>query len=203
MSAKQRSAIGPGLSDPVRDAQASFRAILDAFARPGQVADLAAPASGPEDLDPAAQLALLTLVDYETPVFLPEMLAAGTGRWLTFHTGARIVSDPGSAAFAVAPGAIPPRLADLDPGEDRYPDKSATLILLCTALDGGPRMTLSGPGIAETTPFAPTGLATGFWTEWAANHARFPLGVDVIFVAGRRLAALPRSIAARAAEGAR
>ena len=36
--------------------------------------------------------------------------------------------------------------------------------------------------------------APGFVQEWAANHAMFPRGVDLILCAGNRLAALPRSV---------
>jgi alpha-D-ribose 1-methylphosphonate 5-triphosphate synthase subunit PhnH len=38
-------------------------------------------------------------------------------------------------------------------------------------------------------------LPEDFWTEWAANHGLFPCGVDLVFVAGTELCALPRSIA--------
>ena len=34
-----------------------------------------------------------------------------------------------------------------------------------------------------------------FLVQWAAHRAGFPLGVDLIFVADARLAALPRSTA--------
>jgi alpha-D-ribose 1-methylphosphonate 5-triphosphate synthase subunit PhnH len=38
------------------------------------------------------------------------------------------------------------------------------------------------------------GLAPGFVAEWAANHARFPRGIDLILCAGDRLAAFPRTL---------
>ena len=39
------------------------------------------------------------------------------------------------------------------------------------------------------------GFAPSFWREVAANHARYPLGVDLLLVAGRDVMALPRSTA--------
>ena len=62
------------------------------------------------------------------------------------------------------------------------------------ALTGGPQRHLRGPGIAERATIAVAGLAESFWSEWKANHALFPCGVDVVFTAGRALLALPRSI---------
>ena len=38
----------------------------------------------------------------------------------------------------------------------------------------------------------------GFWTEWTANHALFPCGVDILFTSGDQLCGLPRSIAVEA-----
>jgi alpha-D-ribose 1-methylphosphonate 5-triphosphate synthase subunit PhnH len=39
------------------------------------------------------------------------------------------------------------------------------------------------------------GLPGDFVARWAANHALFPRGVDLVLCAGERLAALPRSVA--------
>jgi alpha-D-ribose 1-methylphosphonate 5-triphosphate synthase subunit PhnH len=47
---------------------------------------------------------------------------------------------------------------------------------------------------------APTGLHDGFWTELEANHSRFPMGVDVMLVAGSELAGLPRTTVAKILE---
>ena len=37
-------------------------------------------------------------------------------------------------------------------------------------------------------------VPANFLTQWQANHASFPLGIDLILAAGSRLAALPRSV---------
>jgi len=42
------------------------------------------------------------------------------------------------------------------------------------------------------------GLPADFAARWAANHALFPRGVDVILCAGTSVAALPRSVTVEA-----
>lgn len=196
------AAIAPGFDDPTRASQSAFRAILDAFARPGCVVTLDHLSETPADLPPAAAITLLTLADYETPLWLPPSVGAATRRWLAFHTGAAETDDPAAAKFAVVQDAdASHRLGAFDAGDDRYPDKSATVIVCCDALHAGAPVILSGPGIAGDVTVAPRGLDPQFWDDWAENHARFPLGVDVVLVAGASLLALPRSIAARPQAG--
>ncbi len=38
------------------------------------------------------------------------------------------------------------------------------------------------------------GLPADFIAQWAANHALYPRGVDMVLCAGDRLCALPRSV---------
>ena len=52
---------------------------------------------------------------------------------------------------------------------------------------------LAGPGIVGTTRLAVSGLAGGFWAERRMLAEFLPRGVDIIFTAGARLAALPRT----------
>jgi len=84
-------------------------------------------------------------------------------------------------------------LEALNPGTPDYPDRAATLVLTVEALDDSTGWFLAGPGIPARRTFLPRGVDTGFVAEWRANHERFPLGVDVVFAAGDRLAGLPRS----------
>jgi alpha-D-ribose 1-methylphosphonate 5-triphosphate synthase subunit PhnH len=55
-------------------------------------------------------------------------------------------------------------------------------------------MLLTGPGIRTGTQLQVEGLPADVWPQWAMNHQRFPLGVDVVHGTTDRLAALPRSI---------
>ena len=186
---------GRGFADPVFDAQAAFRALLGALSRPGEILCLTlAGFRGPEGLAPATAVCLLTLADRDTPVWLAGGKNHPAAHWLAFHAGAVITADTAKAAFAAMDGASKaPRLYDFPAGDERYPDRSATLIVQCADLRGGPPVQLAGPGIEETAILAPRGLRSGFWDEVRANAARFPLGVDLFFAAGESIAGIPRT----------
>lgn len=193
--ATNETLLGAGFSDPVFQSQTAFRALLAALSEPGQTRELAIAVEPPAGLERATALALLTLADYETPIWLPASLRDGAaGAWLRFHCGAALVEDPARAAFAVIDGASPePKLAAFNPGDDQFPDRSTTVIVQCAALAGGETMTLEGPGIAGSCAIAPSGLRPGFWDELAANGALYPCGVDLILSHGAYLIGLPRS----------
>ena len=181
----------PGFTEPVGEAQATFRAVLDAMARPGRLHRVGAQLTAPAPLDQATAAVLLTLVDNETPLWL-EPLVAAAGDWLAFHCGASIVNVPGNAAFALALSL--PDLAALSAGSHEAPESSATLILQIGALGTGTRYRLSGPGLREPTLLAIGGLPADFAAFWQRNHALYPRGVDIILCAGMTLTALPRSV---------
>ncbi|TQI74126.1 alpha-D-ribose 1-methylphosphonate 5-triphosphate synthase subunit PhnH [Bosea sp. AK1] len=187
--------IAPGFSDPVFQSQAAFRALLAALSEPGTLQQVAGEIAPPEGLATATATALLTLADYETPVWLPEGLRNGpAGAWLRFHCAAALVNDPTEAAFAVIDGAADePRLSAFNLGTDQFPDRSTTVIVQVAALEGGPALTLAGPGILGSRNIAPQGLRPGFTDELRENGALYPLGVDVLLTHGESLIGLPRS----------
>jgi alpha-D-ribose 1-methylphosphonate 5-triphosphate synthase subunit PhnH len=180
----------PGFADPVLDAQAAFRAVLEAMSRPGRVLHAGASLRPPAPLMPAAAAVLLALADADTP------LACDAGPtvldWLRFHCGAPLVA-PGSAAFVLATAAPPP-LDALAPGSEEKPQHGATLVLQVAGLEPGRGWRLTGPGIEREHRLHVIGAPAGFLAGWAANRARFPRGVDVVLCAGDRLAALPRTV---------
>lgn len=178
-------------AEPVLEAQACFRAVLDAMARPGRVHRVAATFDPPSPLDSATAAVLLTLVDHETPLWLDPDAAAARD-WILFHCGAPIVEDPSACAFVA--GLTMPDLAHLPAGTHEMPERSATLVLQVRALDQGTRYRLAGPGLREPSVLRATGLPMNFVASWARNHARFPCGIDLILCAGTQLTALPRSV---------
>lgn len=190
-----QTTIASGFSDPVFQSQAAFRALLTALSEPGLIQQVAPDFAGPEGLEPATAIALLTLADYETPIWLPAALRDGpAGAWLRFHCGVALVEAPGQAAFAVIDGAdAAPELSAFNPGTDQFPDRSTTVLVQCARLAGGDSITLSGPGIAGSRDIAPTGLRPGFSAELAANAELYPLGVDLILSHGGAVIGLPRS----------
>lgn len=187
--------IAPGFSEPVFQSQAAFRALLAALSEPGTLQQVASEITPPEGLATATATALLTLADYETPVWLPEALRNGpAGAWLRFHCAAALVDDPAAAAFAVLDGAAgEPKLSAFNLGTDQFPDRSTTVIVQVSALEGGATLTLAGPGIPGTRTIAPQGLRPGFADELHENGALYPLGVDVVLAHGDGMLGLPRS----------
>jgi alpha-D-ribose 1-methylphosphonate 5-triphosphate synthase subunit PhnH len=185
--------VAPGFADPPLAAQAVFRRLLDAMARPGTVAPLEAPPA-PSPLAPAAGAIALTLCDADTQLWLcPALREPAVVGWLRFHTGCRIVEVPEEAAFAFAadPSALPPDR--LSTGSDEFPDRSATAVLQVAQLGAGDPLHLTGPGIETTTTLRVEGLPAGFIAWRGRNHVAYPRGVDVVLVAGAEIAALPRS----------
>jgi alpha-D-ribose 1-methylphosphonate 5-triphosphate synthase subunit PhnH len=184
-------------ADPVHASQHTFRAVMDALARPGTIIALAATVTAPSPLHPAAAAVALTLLDYETPVWLDHALSAtrDIADWIRFHTGAPITSDPRVAAFAfVADGAQAPDLDVFSLGTSEYPDRSTTLVLQVKQFSAGESLILVGPGIAGTQRFSAGPLPNNFREQLTANRALFPRGVDVILATDDAIAALPRSV---------
>ncbi len=179
----------PGFADPVAQAQACFRALLDAMARPGSVHQAGLGLQPPAPLAPATAAVLLTLVDAESPLWL-DGGAADAWPWLTFHCGATR-ADPGVAAFFCALDM--PQLATLDAGSDAAPEHSATLVLQVAALGAGSAYRLSGPGLRARAALRAAGLPADFTAQWAANAMLYPRGVDIVLCAGTQLCALPRT----------
>jgi alpha-D-ribose 1-methylphosphonate 5-triphosphate synthase subunit PhnH len=185
--------LDPGFVDPVRDAQACFRAVLDAMAHPGRIAQMPVTFSSTLPLGRAAISIALTLCDIDTRVWLDEA-SAGAAGYLAFHCGAPLAKTPAEAHFAfIGDAADLPPLACFALGTDEYPERSTTLVIEVTDLVGGSGAVLRGPGIRDEIRLGVAGLPGRFWTERAALAELFPRGLDILFVHGGRLAALPRS----------
>jgi alpha-D-ribose 1-methylphosphonate 5-triphosphate synthase subunit PhnH len=180
----------PGFADPVGDAQACFRAVLEAMARPGRIGRVGVGLTPPPGLVPASAAVALTLLDAETGVFLDPRFA-GAADWIGFHCGAPAVAL--AAADFVVVGSLPD-LAGVNPGSDEAPENSATIVLQVASLRRGPGFRLAGPGLEFPTVLHIDGIPNAFAARWQANHALFPRGVDIILCAGDELAALPRSV---------
>jgi alpha-D-ribose 1-methylphosphonate 5-triphosphate synthase subunit PhnH len=184
-----------GLADPVLDAQRIFRGVLDATAHPGRIVFLPPPPEPPAPLVSATAAIALTLLDYETPIWLDqrarteEVLA-----YLRFHCGAPLADLPRSAAFAlVADAADLPPLDDFDLGSDEYPDRSTTVIVQVSGFRAGIGRRLSGPGIDGERRLEVEGMSDWIWRMLLENHALFPRGVDLLLATDSRVVALPRT----------
>ncbi|MGU3495775.1 phosphonate C-P lyase system protein PhnH [Xanthobacteraceae bacterium A53D] len=196
MSTDQQSgSLALGFGDPVREAQATFKAVMWAVARPGDRVPLGTGLAPPLPLTPELAACALALCDYETPIWLDPALArhADVRDFLRFHTGAPLTEEPDAARFALVrePKNLLPFTAFAQ-GTPDYPDRSTTLILGVDDLGDAP-FTLEGPGIKASRRFGAAPLPANFAARWADNRLLFPLGVDLIFVTSGLVSALPRS----------
>ncbi len=191
------AAIRPGFAEPVIDAQATFRALMNALSFPGRSAAISALAAAPAGWPRAMAAAALTLLDADTPAWLDDGAGSPQAKaFLRFHTGAPIVERPDAAAFAfvTAPDAAP--YADFRIGVDQYPDRSATLLVAVPSLGGGAVRRLTGPGIKDARDVAPAGDLAAFWAAWARNGALYPLGYDAFLFDDAGAIGLPRGVKA-------
>ena len=188
------SEVQPGFADPVLDAQACFRKVLDAISRPGLLQTLDVP-SAPEPLNLESAGLALPLMDFDTPIFLSESVQTkAVTSWLRFHCSAPITTVPREASFAILQqGDAWPTLDEFHQGDAKYPDRSTSLILQLDSLDAGRSVTLEGPGIETSEQIQPAGLPANFWAERADNVADFQLGVDCYLTAGSQVIGLPRT----------
>ncbi len=187
------NALTPGLDNPVYDSIKVFRAVADAMAHPGVIRHVQARPPAPAQLMPAAAAICLSLLDFETPLWLQHGQPA-VGDYLKFHCGCPLAPQPRAAAFALITDTVSmPGPSVFNTGDPEYPDRSATLLVQVASLSNASGVRLGGPGLREPVYLDVAGIPAAYWRELQANHASFPCGVDVVFVWGERIAALPRT----------
>ncbi|MBK5396630.1 phosphonate C-P lyase system protein PhnH [Pseudomonas sp. TH39(2020)] len=181
----------PAFTDPVLDAQRSFRAALKALADPGLIQNLHATPSL-EGLASATYALCLALLDVDTPLWLaPSFDTPAIRANLAFHCGCPLTPHREAARFALLGAEDLLDLSGFDHGNDRYPDQSCTLLVQLPSLDGGAGLAWCGPGI-ETEHQVSLPLTDGFWREREQRN-EFPRGLDLFFTTGHDFIGLPRS----------
>ncbi|WP_433430835.1 phosphonate C-P lyase system protein PhnH [Nonomuraea sp. CA-141351] len=171
-------------------AQADFRALLNALSRPG-VLDAVGRADGPPALTVAAGLA-----DVEVPTAV--LTDSGDEHWaraLHLATSAP-VAPPEAARMVVA--LRPPTAAEIAAmrrGDALHPEHGTRLIAAVTTLgEEGVGLALRGPGVPGTRRLRVAGLPRAVFAALAEANAGFPAGIDTFLVAGDgTVAGLPRS----------
>jgi alpha-D-ribose 1-methylphosphonate 5-triphosphate synthase subunit PhnH len=185
-----------GFADKVLSAQTTFRSVMEAMARPGSVQRAIASVGTPPHLMRGTAAIALTLFDHDTPIWLDPLLAETTEvkKWLKFHSGAPVISDPSVASFAlVSEGAALPQLDCFASGSNEYPDRSTTVILQVDSVTNGPQYELSGPGIDGRAILQASIKPNDLFERLAINAALFPRGIDVVLVADDAIVAIPRT----------
>jgi alpha-D-ribose 1-methylphosphonate 5-triphosphate synthase subunit PhnH len=185
-----------GFADKVLSAQSTFRSVMDAMARPGSVARIVATVGTPAAMMRGTAAIALTLFDHDTPVWLDPAMSDTTEvtKWLKFHSGAPVISDPSTCHFALI--GDPRRLPALDRfafGSNEYPDRSTTLILQVESLTQGPALELRGPGIDGSALLRAIIQPADLFERLAINATLFPRGIDVVLVHDDCIVAIPRT----------
>jgi alpha-D-ribose 1-methylphosphonate 5-triphosphate synthase subunit PhnH len=187
--------VKPGFDEPTRDAQVVFRLVLEAMAHPGRILSvpaISAPAS--VGMDAAAAAISLTLLDNDTAVWCDLPPWSPFRAWLRFHCGCPLTDAPGQAAFGLISGGNGGlSLAHFFPGTDEAPETAATLIIQVDDLGAEDGLRLTGPGIPDRRKLRVSGLPDDFWHQRRKIGHTYPVGLDMLFVCNRRLAALPRT----------
>jgi alpha-D-ribose 1-methylphosphonate 5-triphosphate synthase subunit PhnH len=185
-----------GFVDKVLSAQSTFRAVMDAMARPGSVQRIEPIAGTPACMMRGTAAIALTLFDHNTPIWLDAEMSEtlAVAKWLKFHTSAPVITDSSIASFALigdAPGL--PALERFSFGSNEYPDRSTTLILQVESLTQGPAIELRGPGIDGTTMLRAAIQPPDLLERLAINQPLFPRGIDVVLVHDDAIVAIPRT----------
>jgi alpha-D-ribose 1-methylphosphonate 5-triphosphate synthase subunit PhnH len=186
----------PGFADQVLSAQSTFRSVMDAMARPGNIQRIASLTGAPESMMRGTAAIALTLFDHDTPIWLDGAMSAASGvaKWIKFHTSAPVVSDSSISHFALIGDAQNlPALDGFSFGSNEYPDRSTTLIVQVESLTQGPAFELRGPGIDGTTMLRASIQPRDLFERIAVNATLFPRGIDVVLVHDDSIVAIPRT----------
>ncbi|MFN2356869.1 MAG: phosphonate C-P lyase system protein PhnH [Desulfotignum sp.] len=183
-----------GFDSEVFDSQAVFRHMLTAMAYPGTIAGTGIDLVCPDRLHGAAGALLLTLLDFETPLWADMEENVPEIQWLQFHTGAFFTREQKKAAFALFTDCrtvMEP--ACFHPGTGASPDISTTLIIQTKGIDNGRQLRLTGPGIGRDTFLHIRGITLDFIKNRMVLNQAYPTGIDMFFVYADQFVALPRT----------
>ena len=185
-----------GFADKVRSAQSTFRAVMEAMARPGSVQRVVAAVGTPAPIMRGTAAIALTLFDHDTPIWLDAKMSetSEVAKWLKFHTSAPVVADSSISSFALIgdAGALPD-LSHFALGTNEYPDRSTTLVLQIKDLTRGEVYELRGPGIDGSAVLQAIIEPKNLFERLAVNGSLFPRGIDVVLVADDAIVAIPRT----------
>lgn len=183
----------PVLSGAALRSQAVFRVVLDSMARPGKVNSLPTMESdGPY----GGILAVLeSLVDHEVTYWVSAALEEVIVPALETRTRGR-KSSTWKADFVVADGdGAFQAIVSANAGTIEYPDKGATIVIMCQSLSEGPvRLCLEGPGVDGSRALSVASVPWDAFQALMERNQDFPLGLDTVLVStDGAIACIPRS----------
>ncbi len=174
----------PAYTEKESQSRQTFLALMGSLSYPGRIYDL-------YDGVSAFYAISETLLDIETSFYTPDVS-------LITHlskNGAQSLS-PDRASYHFYPSLNSDMLdtvKEANIGTLMYPDQSATIIIGVT-LGTGQSLSLTGPGINQSTPtrFSVAGIPLEFWTL-RKKAIRYPRGWDIYLVDNKRIIGLPRT----------
>jgi alpha-D-ribose 1-methylphosphonate 5-triphosphate synthase subunit PhnH len=189
--------------------QQTFRRILDAMARPGKVQTMTA-----DQQIVAASLGrqagylmgiARTLLDVEVTFCIRAEMEKenGLAELIPLYTNSA-AAPAATADFIFMNGADDPAvLKDLYRGSLEFPDRGATVVIAVSYVcserpyesEGGLTLAISGPGVNGERLLYTGGLRRAQVAALNEVNQEFPLGIDLIIIAGDKLACIPRSSA--------
>lgn len=183
--------------DPVHDTRTTFRALVDAMARPGTVKSV--------PVSPADHAVLATLVDHEVTLHTED----GTLREALSSAGRYDPVPLEEADVIHVQGSTGGRVAAAERGTLKEPSDGATAVYRVDGLASGPGtdgdgadalpddallLRATGPGVPDRRLFRVAGLPETEVGAIADASAGFPRGVEVILAGEDCVVALPRSV---------
>ncbi|UTW04527.1 phosphonate C-P lyase system protein PhnH [Amphritea atlantica] len=187
-----------GFRDSVTNAQQVFRSLLTVMSEPGVIETLDQ-TEALDTLSPAAFSTCLALLDSTTRLWLAERFAIDSViRNLSFHSGCRLTGNANEADFVLCPADQLPPLELLKLGSAEYPDRGCTLLvqvgqLSDRVLPGADVLRLQGPGIADQRILSVESLPAELIRYLTERPDPFPLGLDIVLLAGGSVTAIPRT----------
>tara|TARA_Y100000588_G_scaffold388645_1_gene489330 strand:- start:147 stop:773 length:627 start_codon:yes stop_codon:yes gene_type:complete len=178
--------------NPINESQNTFRHILKAMSEPGVIRNPESKLSVPSPLYLATAAVGLTLLDFQTQVWVDIPHDHDVIKYLKFHTGMKLTENPYEADFALV-FSIPRQLDSFNLGSDSYPDASATLIIQTKTISTNGNLILTGPGIKSSRNLGLPEIPSAFWSQRVELQKLFPRGLDLIFTTNHKLVAIPRT----------
>ncbi|WEM44149.1 phosphonate C-P lyase system protein PhnH (plasmid) [Photobacterium sp. DA100] len=197
------SHITSAFRDAVHDSQFCFRRLLKAMSEPGTIVELDR-CQGFGTMMPATGQVLLAMADNSTPLWLSPafMKDKAAKQNIHFHTGASTNATTGKASFAaIALADMPVIKFDelaFNVGNEEYPDRSTTIVIETDGFFSGQQYKLTGPGIKDEQYIQLGELSSVVKNALLVQGEVFPLGLDLIFVSGEQVVAIPRSTSVEA-----
>ncbi|TYT62700.1 phosphonate C-P lyase system protein PhnH [Natrialba swarupiae] len=173
--------------DPVGDVRATFRALVDATARPGTIQST--------PTAPADRAVLATLVDHEVGLYTEDDRVADA-----LSSEGRLERAAVADADVVhVDGAGAVDLEAVSRGTLKEPSDGASIVYRVDALREDPAasrlgVAVSGPGVPSERTFGVDGLTADELAAFEELTVDFPRGVDVVLAADRAIVGLPRSV---------